>query len=370
MDAEVGTVSATDPDDDALTYSITEGNDDGTFAVDGEGVVTVAGPLNHETVASYTLTVEADDGRGGTAEAAVAVTVTDVAEDAPPAPENLRVTLADDVFTLTWTAVSGADRYEAQVTTDAADAATVTWAALPETTALTQTYTPAGGSACGTTYRFRVRSNGDGAAYVDDWGLESAAEPVTTDACNQEPVFGASAYDFFVQDTATTDDVVGAVSATDPDDGDTVSYAITDGNGDGKFAVNSSTGRLTAAGTDAFNLAATPYYALTIEASDGNGGTATARVTVALTIAACYNGAAVPRADERPRLVRDCSILLTAKDTLRGTASLNWSPDLSIDEWQGIYRGYRGRPVHTRDGRDRVWPWPEREHPARAGRSG
>ena len=65
-------------------------------------------------------------------------------------------------------------------------------------------------------------------------------------------------------------------------------------------------------------------------------------MTVALTIAECYNGTAVPRADERPHLVRDCFVLLTAKDRLRDTASLNWSPDLSIYEWQGIYTGYLG----------------------------
>ena len=63
---------------------------------------------------------------------------------------------------------------------------------------------------------------------------------------------------------------------------------------------------------------------------------------MSLTIAGCYNGTAVPRADERLRLVRDCSVLLTAKDALRGTASLNWSPDTPMREWHGIYTGYLG----------------------------
>ncbi len=93
----------------------------------------------------------------------------------------------------------------------------------------------------------------------------------------------------------------------------------------------------------AFDLAATPAYSLTVEASDGRGGGATARVTVALTMAECYNDTVVPRHAERPRLVRDCSVLLTAKDALRGTASLNWSPDTDMmREWQGIYTGYLG----------------------------
>ena len=35
-------------------------------------------------------------------------------------------------------------------------------------------------------------------------------------------------------------------------------------------------------------------------------------------------------------LVADCNALLTAKDTLRGTAALNWAPDTSIARWNGI----------------------------------
>ena len=92
-----------------MTYSITVGNTDGKFAI-GEttGEVTVAGDLDHETTASYTLTVEASDGNGGTATATVEISVTDVAEDAPPAPEGLSVSLADGTFTITWDDVTGA----------------------------------------------------------------------------------------------------------------------------------------------------------------------------------------------------------------------------------------------------------------------
>ena len=32
----------------------------------------------------------------------------------------------------------------------------------------------------------------------------------------------------------------------------------------------------------------------------------------------------------------DCAILLAAKDTLRGTETLNWSADTAIDDWEGI----------------------------------
>ena len=334
--AAVGTVTATD--NDPVSYAITTGNADETFAIgEDTGAITVAGALDYEGTRSYSLTVEATDGGGRTDTATVTITVTDVAEDPPTAPAGLSVSLADGTFSLSWDGRTGVAKYEAQVTTDAADAATVTWTALPEVTTTETTYTPTDGPACGTTYRFRVRAYGDGATYAAVWGTESGAESVTTATC--PPEFGQNAYDFFIRDTASSGSGVGTVTATDPDQ-DTLTYAITAGNDAGKFAINTSTGRLTVAGTAAFNLAATPYYALMVEARDGNGGTATSRVTVSLTLAACDNRRVVARPPaENPRLVRDCSVLLTFKDALRGTATLNWSTDLPITEWEGVRRG-------------------------------
>ena len=81
VSTSVGSVSNTDPDVDTLTYSITLGNDDGKFQIDGEtGAITVAGPLDYETTISHTLTVQADDGTGETDTATVTVNVTDIVE--------------------------------------------------------------------------------------------------------------------------------------------------------------------------------------------------------------------------------------------------------------------------------------------------
>ena len=340
-DAEVGdvmgTVSATDPDGDTLVYSITGGNGERRFGMNpSRGTISVVGALDHEATSSYTLTVKADDRKGGTDTATVNIMVTDVAEDPPPAPAGLTISLADGTFSLSWNTVSGAASYEAQYTTDAADAATVTWMALEEVAAATQTYSPADGPACSTEYRFRVRAFGDGETYAEVWGTESPAESATTPTC--PPAFGQDAYDFFIRDTAATDSAVGRVTAADPDADDTVTYRITAGNDAGKFAINNETGRLTVAGTEAFDIAATPYYTLTVEASDGRGGTDTARVTLALTLAACANGTVVPQPSQNQRLVRDCSVLLTVKDALRETAELNWSADTPIAEWEGVRR--------------------------------
>ncbi len=60
----VGVVSATDPDaGDTVTYHITAGNGAGRFEIDlNRGEILVWRALDHETVPTYTLTVEV---RGG-----------------------------------------------------------------------------------------------------------------------------------------------------------------------------------------------------------------------------------------------------------------------------------------------------------------
>ena len=71
-----------------------------------------------------------------------------------------------------------------------------------------------------------------------------------------------------------------ALTATDPDAGPTLTYAITAGNGAGKFGINPSTGQLTVAG--ALDFETTNTYALTVQVSDG-ALTGTATVTVSVT---------------------------------------------------------------------------------------
>ncbi len=50
---------------------------------------------------------------------------------------------------------------------------------------------------------------------------------------------------------------------------------------------------------------------------------------------ACDTGSAVAN-KSNTGLVADCNALLTAKDTLRGSAALNWAPNTAITRWNGI----------------------------------
>ena len=50
----------------------------------------------------------------------------------------------------------------------------------------------------------------------------------------------------------------------------------------------------------------------------------------------CSSGVAVTDPDDNPGLVSDCEALLASRDALAGSASLNWSADIPIEEWDGI----------------------------------
>ena len=57
------------------------------------------------------------------------------------------------------------------------------------------------------------------------------------------------------------------------------------------------------------------------------------------TPAPCENSTVVPDPASNPGLVADCEILLVAKDTLRGTATLDWDDVTAISNWTGITLG-------------------------------
>ena len=83
--ADIGApiAAATDADGDALRYRL-EGADAASFAFDAatRQLMTLAA-LDHETTDSYSVTVTADDGRGGTDTVEVTINVTDLDEQGP-----------------------------------------------------------------------------------------------------------------------------------------------------------------------------------------------------------------------------------------------------------------------------------------------
>ena len=84
--------------------------------------------------------------------------------------------------------------------------------------------------------------------------------------------------------------MVGTVTATDPG-ADTLSFSIVGWNGSGRLCrINSATGQITVANSSLLDFETTPTLTLNVQVSDGDGGFATASVTINLVNLASISG--------------------------------------------------------------------------------
>ena len=73
--------------------------------------------------------------------------------------------------------------------------------------------------------------------------------------------------------------------------------------------------------------------------NDSGGGLWSNTVTGTPRTNPCVGGGAVADGADNPDLARDCEALLESRDALAGTATLNWSADTPITDWDGIRGG-------------------------------
>ncbi len=269
----VGYAVATDPEGDAVTYAITGGNSGNQFTIDANlGLILVFRPLDFDARSSYTLTVKATDARGNTSFTAVTIAVVQTAQNPPPAPMGLTTSLEDvGNLIVTWNKVANASMYRLRHRTDS-NAEWTTSAAATSTSRTLSSVT------CGATYELQVQAQGDGVSYTAEWSDPSESISRAAPLC-PVPTFGETSYDLTVPENAPVGTVVGTVAATHPDQ-TKLTYSITAGNDDGKFAIGAG-GVITAVG--ALDYEATAAYALTVQATHprGQSGTAAVAVTVA-----------------------------------------------------------------------------------------
>ena len=180
-------VTATDANaDDTLTYSL-EGTDARSFTIDSSAgqIETRSGvSYNHEAKPSYSVTVRADDGEGGSDTIDVTINVTDVDEQpARPARPRVRATSGETTsLEVSWSApgLNGGPEitgYEVQYK-DVASSVWMNWQHSGTATNTTITGLPVGAE-----YQVRVRAlNGE---MESDWSASGS----TTDA-EDEPGVG------------------------------------------------------------------------------------------------------------------------------------------------------------------------------------
>ena len=297
-------VTATDPDGDPLTYSLS-GDDAASFTIDANTgrITTIAGvTYDYETKSSYSLLVVADDGKGlygSIASLAVTVNLFDLeestAENWPPrfhegwqatrllaenSPPGTNVGRPLTVFDPNGDAL--AYEYYNADGTDSTDFALSDDGQLTTIEGVTYDYETK------RTYELLVlvRETDTDAGYLGGINvtvnLTDVDEETTsgntgdgtgqanTEPANRAPVFGSSVLTTLAADenSASGTNVGAAITATDPDDGDTVTYTLT-GTDAASFAIGSSTGQITTVANVDYNYEAKSSYSLSVDASDG-----------------------------------------------------------------------------------------------------
>jgi len=275
----VGSVVATDPDDDTLVYAITAGNTGGAFAIDGAtGQITVAdsGALDFETDPTFSLTVQASDGALSDT-ATVAISLADVNES--PVVNNQGFGLNENAAngTIVGTVIAS----------DPDTGDTLSYAITAGNTGGAFTINSATGQITvnnTAVLDFETLPSFDLTVEVTDDGTPSLSSTgtatITLADINDAPVVDDQG--FAVDENSANGTVVSTVAALDPDAGDSLAFAITAGNTGGAFAIDSSTGQITVANVAALDFEANPIFGLTVRASDG-ALNSTATVTISLT---------------------------------------------------------------------------------------
>ena len=281
----VGTaVTATDGDNDTLTYSLAEELDAASFAiVSTSGQIRTKDALDYETKSSYTVTVRAADGNGGSDTIMVTITVTDVNEppDAPRAPAVTATSGMTDSLDVIWTAPDTTDRPEI-------DGYDVQYRKSGDTDWIAQNHFDASVTTtitdleANTLYQVQVLAmNAEGAS---DWSASGTGrtEP------NSAPEFddGASLTRSVAENTAANTNLGAAFAATDADD-DSLTYSLA-GTDKDSFAIDSTFGHIKTKA--ALDYEGKRSYRVRVEVTDGKNANGAAddriddRINVTITV--------------------------------------------------------------------------------------
>ena len=327
-------VRATDADSgDTLTYSL-EGRDAALFDMNPSsgqlltesGVILIAGE-------TYTVIVSADD---GTEFARITVSIDVTA--GPPNNAPVFSEGASATRTVARSAAAGTAIGQPVRATDADAGTTLNYTlegadagSFDINASSGQLLTKSGVTLDQSTYTVVVDAS-DGTA--------SARITVTINVVlNTAPEFASTSTSRSVEENSSIGTNVGApVTATDADQGDTLTYTL--GGADaGSFTINSSTGQIQTAVV--LDEETDSSYTVTVTANDRTTDSTPITVNISVTDVTygCATGGAI--ADARNTgLVRDCEALLEARNKLEdGARILNWSHVNPITSWQGVYFG-------------------------------
>ena len=267
----LGAVSATDPEDSTITYSIEAGDSGGLFAIDsGTGALSYqgAGEDYESGTTSYELTVRASDG-GLHSDVTVAVNVTDVAEAPAFAEGSYAFSLAENadgaLFGIAVAPVVATDPDNDRITYSIEAGDPDGLFMIDAETGLVVYLGTGEDYESGTrSYELTVRAS-DGSLHSD------VTVTVNVTDVAEAPAFAETIYAFSLAENADGGTIpvsLGLVQATDPENS-TITYSIEGGDSGGLFAIDPGTGALSYRGAGEDYESETTRYELTVRASDG-----------------------------------------------------------------------------------------------------
>ena len=283
----LGSVRATDPDGDTLTYSVSGGGATRFLeafevnSINGEIMVKSGGiSIDYERQSSYVVIVGVSDEKDDLGEPSF---VTDDAVQVTVSITNLNepaiFTLSVEGVTIE-TVTEAGKRIDAMLLDPDGGVTGTTWQwqrdgvdipgatsnrytpGLDDIDALLRvraTYTDVLGRAAPTSYQFLVR------------------------AANDDPEFSSNTASRTVDENSVATTAVGALVAATDDDGDTLTYSL-DGTDAALFAVDSTTGQIRVASGTTLNFEAKSSYAVVLRVTDGKNALAQADASIDDTI--------------------------------------------------------------------------------------
>jgi hypothetical protein len=269
----VGNVVATDPDaGQTLTYTILSGNTNSAFALNSStGAITVANSaaLNYEVLASYSLVIKVQDNGTGNLSSQATITVNLLNVNELPVISNQAFSLNENSAnatavgtvlaldpdagqTLAYSILSGNTNSAFSLNSSTGAITVINSAALNYEVLASYSLV------------IKVQDNGTG-------NLSSQATiTVNLLNVNEPPVVDNQV--FSVPELAADGTLVGTVTATDPDAGQTRSFTITSGNTGSAFSISATTGAITVASSAALNFLVNPAFTLGIRVTDNGTG--------------------------------------------------------------------------------------------------
>ena len=127
-------------------------------------------------------------------------------------------------------------------------------------------------------FNLTVQAEDDGTPVEND----SDTITINLNNLNETPVVNAATLS--LAENSANGTSVGTVTSSDPDAGQTVTYAITGGNTGGAFQINSSTGEITVADANDVDFETNPSFSLTVEATDNGSPALSGSNTIAVNL--------------------------------------------------------------------------------------